>query len=266
MACPASGKEAVTVASSGPGPRFYLCTYADHCSELARQFGVGLEIIDFLVAARMDNLATWDSVVRERARRVPDLMFHAPIHDLAPASIDPEIRAVSMKRLLQACRIAAGNYGIDRMVCHSGYTPRMYPACEWVERSAGFWLELLGNAPDGLKLYVENVADGSPEPLREMVDRAGDHRVKLCLDVGHANVNSRVPLRQWITTLGARIGHVHLHNNDGIEDRHWRLDKGNIDMRETLELLSEHAPDATFTVEAAEEERCLRWLMAGGWL
>jgi len=253
------------MAAGDTGPKFFLNTYAADCAGLARRFGAGLEVIEFAVATRMDDMGTWDPVVREHARGVSGLILHAPFHDLAPGSIDPEIRAVSLKRLRQACLIAAG-YGMRRVVCHSGYTPRLYPPGEWAERSAGFWQELLACGPAGIELLVENVDDENPRLLGEVIDRVGDACVQACLDVGHANVNSGVPVREWVEDLGSRIGHVHLHNNDGVEDRHWRLDKGNIDMGEMLELLSRCAPEATYTVEAAEEEKCLEWLRAGGWM
>jgi sugar phosphate isomerase/epimerase len=245
--------------------RFFINTYRPDCGDLARRWGIGLEIIDFSIATRMDDFAAWDGAVRQHVAGVDRLMLHAPYHDLAPASIDPEIRGVTMHRFEQALATAAA-YGVNGVVYHSGYVPRAYLPRDWVASSAAFWRGFLADKPVGLRLFIENVADDRPELLRDLIDALDDPRVAVCLDVGHANINSAIPLSQWIPALTSRIGHVHLNNNDGAADRHWRLDRGNIDMAETLALLSEHSPHATYTIEAAEEEECLRWLETRGWV
>lgn len=50
------------------------------------------------------------------------------------------------------------------------------------------------------------------------VDVVNDHRLKICLDVGHAHCNSKMEVEDWIRTLGDRIYYFHLHNNHGKQD------------------------------------------------
>lgn len=249
----------------GARPGFYLNTYLSNCAELARRFGAGLEIIEFSIATRIDDLATSDAAVRERVDGITSLMLHAPYHDLAPGTIDPEVRGVTMMRYQQAYQIAA-SYGIDRIVCHAGYTPRLYRPQDWVIQAAAFWREFLAGKPATLRIFLENVAEEHPDLLRDLVDAVDDPRLAICLDVGHANAYSPVPLPEWIDSLADRVRHVHLHNNDGSADQHWRLDKGTIDMAETMHQLAQRSPHASYTVEAAEEEACFEWLSARGWL
>lgn len=117
----------------------------------------------------------------------------------------------------------------------------------------------MADKPTTLRVYIENVCEDRPELLAELVDAIGDARVSACLDIGHARVNSSRPLIEWISTLGPRIGHVHLHNNDGNVDRHWPLGCGVIDMQQTIDLLMAQAPDATYTLEC-DAARSLAWL------
>ena len=67
---------------------------------------------------------------------------------------------------------------------------------------------------------------------------------------------------------GDRIRYVHLHNNDGVLDDHWRLDKGRLDIRLVLELLLKSCPNAVWTVETYFEdiEPSLLWLKQSGYL
>ncbi len=133
------------------------------------------------------------------------------------------------------------------------------PVSQWVRNSAAFWREYLAGKPSDCWVYIENVADEEPGPLMELVNEIEDPRISVCLDVGHARANSPVPLCQWIEGLGPRIGHVHLHNNDGQRDSHWPLNRGVIDMAETLDSLARYAPNTTYTLECDPEES-LAWL------
>ncbi len=115
-------------------------------------------------------------------------------------------------------------------------------------------------------MFIENVSEERPEILRDLVDGVTDPRIAVCLDVGHANKTSRLPLPEWVAILGSRIGHVHLSNNDGVHDCHWRLDRGTLDVPAVLDALTAAAPDASYTLECAEEEASLAWLAELGYL
>ena len=96
----------------------------------------------------------------------------------------------------------------------------------------------------------------------------GDNRLTTCLDIGHVNANSSRSLADWISGMGDRIRYVHLHNNDGILDDHWRLDRGKIDISQVLDLLQKHSPRAIWTVETypGDLEPSLQWLKERGYL
>ena len=86
----------------------------------------------------------------------------------------------------------------------------------------------------GVKICLENLNDrqgdhavqgvcGNGEEACRYIDTlnelAGEEVFGFCLDVGHANMASQ-NIRQMINTLGHRITVLHIHDNDGVFDRH----------------------------------------------
>lgn len=247
------------------GPRFLLNTFGPSSPELARRYGLGLELLEYSIATQLDEAERWDAQVRERIAGIARVALHGPYYDLVPGSADPEIRRVTAARFGRAYELAL-RHGADRVVFHTGYVPRVYYRDAWLDSSAAFWRSFLAGKPPSPLVLLENAAEEDPELLTRILDRVADQRLGACLDIGHAHCNSPVALSDWIEALGPRMRHVHLSNNDGTADRHWRLDRGTIDMRAALEMITEHAPDATMTLECGEEERSVRWLMEQGYL
>ena len=73
--------------------------------------------------------------------------------------------------------------------------------------------------------------------------------LSVCLDIGHINCYSELSIGDWIRLLGARIGHIHLHNNDGNKDTHSGLNNGNINIDEVLDLIDNYCINPSITVE-----------------
>ena len=110
------------------------------------------------------------------------------------------------------------------------------------------------NKPPDASIYIENFKDDTPQLLLALVDSIADKRLRICLDTGHANCNSAVPAEQWIKVLGKSIGHAHLHNNDGIADRHWPLRKGTLDFGTILDCFATYTPDIDCVLECKLSE------------
>ncbi|MFZ5354886.1 MAG: TIM barrel protein [Bacillota bacterium] len=93
-------------------------------------------------------------------------------------------------------------------------------------------------------------------------------KFSLCLDVGHAHINSNMLLERWVKGLNSKIRYVHLHNNDGKSDKHFGILRGKIDIENTLELLEKYAPDAKWSLETKsdETEESLLWLKQKGYI
>ena len=118
--------------------------------------------------------------------------------------------------------------------------------------------------PEDFTIYIENVLDSEPESLTEIVSQIDDPRVKLCLDVGHANVvtEPEYSVTDWIRIMGPRLGHFHLHNNDGSSDQHRPLTSGSLNMKEILAAIDDYCdPSATLTIESRECDESVVWLL-----
>jgi len=232
--------------------RWLLATLSEDAPRLAGECGLELEIDEFCTAENMDtNFKHWDAVVLGHMKHARAGVFHAPFAELCPCAIDPRVREVAMNRFLQAADLAR-SYGINRMVVHGGYVPLVYFPVWYEERSAEFWREFLSRQNADFELLIENVLEDDPESMMRMYDAIGDNRAGICLDVGHAHVVSHVPVEDWITMLGSRIRHVHLHNNHGDCDTHNPPYEGTLDINCIMSLLDRHAPEASITLE------CLR--------
>ena len=82
-----------------------------------------------------------------------------------------------------------------------------------------------------ISLGMQNVFDEDPEALSMLIEKVNSPDFGLCFDTGHFNIFSTVPMEHWFESLGKRIVEVHLHDNDGTDDFHWALGKGDIDFR-----------------------------------
>jgi sugar phosphate isomerase/epimerase len=238
---------------------------------IAKQFQVGLEIQQFAAPENLDQAAILAPDIRSKLAMIPLLGMHGPYSDLVPASRDKLVRKATLHRFQQAYE-AAKLIGASHLVLHSGYIPKTYPREPWIHNSYDFWVDFLGDKSTPNMIHVENVYEDDFTPLQELIDRVNQalqaERLSVCLDIGHVNANSSKSLADWIIGLADRIRYVHLHNNDGILEDHWRLDRGKIDISQILELLQKHSPNAAWTVETYPEdiEPSLLWLQHRGYV
>lgn len=244
--------------------QMYLSTLSPDAPALAEAHALGLELDQFCTAVNMDgNFAFWDASVRSDMERASEFVLHAPFAELTPCAIDPMIRDVSMRRLVQAGALCL-RYGIRRMVVHSGFMPRVYFPEWYLDQAAPFFRELLGTLPNDFELLIENVLDPEPKLLSDLIERIGDNRARVCLDVGHAFVASEIPVRGWIDALAPMLRHLHLHDNDGTFDFHLPPGDGKIGFPELFDFLDERVPAATWAFECPDASGCIRKLVSFG--
>jgi len=246
--------------------KLYLATIAEDAPEIAKEYGLGIEIDEFCTAGNMDggNFPVWNEIVQKKLQASGRRIFHAPFNELIPCAIDPMVRDIAKTRLNQAYRLSV-SYGINRMVVHSGHIPSIYYDSWFLERSVEFWKEFMGDKPDWFSVMIENVLEEEPYILAKLIEEIGDNRVMACLDIGHAYYSGLQPINEWVMALGKHIGHVHLHNNDKCADQHSPLGEGGIDYRDVLHALSFYAPDATYTIESICCKKSLQWLIDNGY-
>ncbi len=249
--------------------KFFVATFSKDAISLAREYGVGLEINHTCISQALDedNRKKLLGSIRSDAalcgiKDPAGLFLHGPFTEIHPSAIDHMARELAMRRLNEAYDVARA-LGINRMVVHTGWLPFIYFKEWYVKKGAQFWEEFMHDKPADFSIYIENVLEDEPYMLLELVKNIENPAIRLCLDIGHANAmtSAEIPVTKWIEHLNQRIGHFHLHNNDGRSDSHGAFCEGSMDMKEIFGRISDFcAEDTTFTIEARDASSCLEWL------
>lgn len=241
--------------------RLYLSTIDPEAGDLARAFGLGIEIADYCTAINLDEaFPQTDEKLQNQLENIPRRLLHGPFNELFPCAIDPLARRLAAFRYDQALNLSQ-RYGAAKLILHGGYSPRLYFPCWYVEQSVLFWREFLDLHPGNYEICLENVMEEEPELLRSIVSQVDDPRLGLCLDVGHVNVYSRIPAEKWLACWGEFLSHAHLHNNDGTADTHGALDQGSLPMALLIDALPKNA---TATLELPQIGENIQWLKNQG--
>lgn len=260
--------------------RFYIATISSDHREIIDTYGFGAELDQFCTAENMEGekLAICEAEITALKElyptaqceqipvKAPPFILHAPFNELFPAAIDPDARALALKRFRQAAELAR-KHGAAKMVVHSGYVPLVYYK-EWhVDRSVEFWQEFMESQPKDFHIVIENVIDDEPYMLAKIVERVQHPGVKACFDVGHAACVSPLPTSAWLEVLGPHLGHLHIHNNDGSHDWHKPVMEGIADMEQVMQFLAKPGrEDITVTIESLETAGSVAWLIERGFL
>lgn len=239
----------------------YLSTIDPNAGNLARQEGLGIEIAEFCTAENIDTLYhRTDATIRRETDGIARRLLHGPFNELFPCAIDPLARKLAAHRYGQALALAE-EYGAEKIILHGGYSPRLYYPCWYVEQSILFWKNFLEEHPGKYQICLENVMEESPGSLLSIVQGVNDPRLRLCLDVGHANAYSSHSPIEWMDSWGDALSHLHLHNNDGSADTHSALNQGTIPMADIIGRIPE---GVTATLELPEIGNAIAWLKEMG--
>lgn len=241
----------------------YLSTIATDAVRTAKKYGLNLEIAEYCTAWNMDEkFAGVDGVVRKKLDGISGCLLHAPYNELFPCAIDKKARALAGERYRQAIDLAK-RYGSTKVIIHGGYNPQIYFPIWYVGQSVLFWKDFLKNDP-GVEIVLENVLEETPDMLLDIVKGVDDKRLRLCLDIGHVNAYSCVPVTDWLESWAPYISHFHVHNNDGSRDMHNALDEGSITIIDFLLHAEQLCPRATFTFELVKDKPSIEWLAENG--
>ena len=227
--------------------------------ELCVNNNLGVEIQGFYNPNLIDTKES-DDLVSEYKNYLKNFKggksLHAPFWDLNLGSKNPSIKEATMKTFNYAYRMAK-ELGCTEIVVHNGFVPNTSFYQGWVKNATAFWQEFFADKDDSITMMIENQCEEDSEVLKMEIDAINDNRLKVCLDIGHAHANSNMKVEDWITSLGERIGYLHLHNNHGkiqgrpsyMNDEHLGLGAGTMDIEKVLNLLEKHCPNAVWNIE-----------------
>ncbi len=246
--------------------QLYISTVSAGCDRAAARHGLGLEIAEYCTASNLDAPIPQVLAAAESHRQAASrFVFHAPFNELCPAAIDPLAVDLTRRRYRQALA-AARDWGCRVMIVHTGFIPLVYFPEWFVEKSVTFWQAFLREVPEDMTLCLENVMEPSPRIPVDIVRQVADPRLRLCLDVGHANTEvSRTPVMEWVEQCRPYLRHLHLHNNAGGWDLHDPLDRGTVPMEEVLRTLAGER-HLSYTLETLQAEENVLWLQDKGFL
>ncbi len=254
--------------------RLYVCSFSNHFIEAIKTYNLGMEINHTCISECLDeDLETRSHLLKEIQKDIDlsmpkNLILHGPFTEIYPAGIDYRARAFGMERLNQAYEVAT-HFNINRMVVHTGWMPQLYFKSWQAEKGAIFWKKFMEDKPKDFNILIENVLEDEPYMLREMMEIISDPRIKLCLDVGHANATTVKDLKveNWIEVLAPYIDHFHLHNNDGTRDAHHPFTLGTLNFHSIMDCIGRFCNNkVTFTIESGECLPCLKWLHANKYI
>ena len=231
----------------------YGSTHSETVAEFLRSNKMGIEVFSHPVNLNSD-FDEHNTIVAKRIMGMCGVSMHGEFYDKAYASGDPLIVEVVKKRFIQAVQ-AAQFHNINHLIFHSAF--RTYYGAKgssvekwYIKASIDFWKDFEKNIPDGMTVLLENVEDNTPEVFAEIVYGINSLKICCCFDVAHAHVYSSAPLNEWIQALGGKIKHVHLSDNDGKDDLHLPLGKGNLPLVNIIhDILNQVNKDIPFTLE-----------------
>ncbi len=237
----------------------------DDCLQLARQFGVGLELQAFAYPDVLED--DWEGLLKTYQRALIDLpgerAMHGPFLDMSSGSPDPRIREVVQRRFSHAIEIA-DRLQIPTVVFHANFIASIRNDAyrrEWTLAQIEFWGPLAERALRlGITLALENMWEFDPNIIGGVLSELHSPSLMACLDVGHASLFSDVPLRVWLDTLAPYLVHLHLNNNLGQVDEHLAFDDGVLDYHQVLPMLRALPNHPAFSLEIGEVEAIRRSL------
>ena len=184
------------------------------------------------------------------AEEIP-VSVHGPLFDLNPGSQDQVIRDYTKYTFMRALNISA-LLKAEIVVFHLGLNPLIPSDYRkmWLDVSLKTFRPVVNHAKRlGIVIAIENMFLSKPDLLRQVIETIDSPHMQVCLDVGHVNVYSTVPLKKWFDALAARIVKVHINDNDARNDLHLAFGGGNINFAKIYSLLNSRKMSPLMTLE-----------------
>jgi sugar phosphate isomerase/epimerase len=180
------------------------------------------------------------------------VIIHGPFLGIRYTYNDYLLRKAVFKRMQMTYKLVK-ELNPDIIVLHSGFSEEMRSfnlEDLWLNETANFWKkEIYKYEKVNTRIVIENIVEDEPSLLMELHDIVGSKFFGLCLDVGHTNIFSNLPIKEWISKMGKRLHYVHLHDNSGKEDEHLPVGRGNINFDDIFNKLKEVIPDVQVSLE-----------------
>lgn len=232
--------------------------------ELAQQYHAAFEYNDFFNPKVLDDGGKIDELVSFYCKQPHDRSrdtLHGAFLDITIHSEDSLIRKASEHRIRQSMEIAR-DLELRGVVFHTG---RLYGFRDekylnnWVDVNEAFFGGLLQEYPKQ-QIFIENMFDEAPDILARLANRLEkEPRFGVCLDYAHAAVTG-IAGGQWVETLAPYIRHMHINDNDRVNDLHQEIGTGQIDWNTFDREMRRFSVRASVLIEMKNLERQRRSL------
>lgn len=238
--------------------QFLIVSKADKLAEykkISEEYDVAFELNDFYVPEILDDEEKLNSLVEEyRQFGIPDgSTMHGVFYDIAIFSQDKSIRDVSKKRMEQSMEVAK-RLGLKGVVFHANYNPGISDdeyVRYFISKTVKYLSKLLDRYPD-VDIYLENMFETDPYILKEISRKLKKYpNYGLCLDWAHANVFGR-DIEEWGANIAEYVKHIHINDNDLINDLHLAVGSGMIDWQQFLDYYNTYFSDCSVLIETNE--------------
>ncbi len=222
-----------------------------------RRSGLGAEIVcydtNWICNYPAEKVAALAEAVHDAGI---ELTVHGPIHDLNLGSLDMVVRDYTRHcyfKTLAICDVL----GAKNLVLHLGLNPLLPDSAlsSWLEESVRAWRPVVDMAERlGITIRLENMFISAPGFITDLKEILQSDAVKICFDIGHFNVYSKISLTRWLDEIQPDMEEVHLHDNRGEEDEHLALGEGIIDFKGLFTELGARKVKPQFTIEMTSDK------------
>lgn len=181
-----------------------------------------------------------------------EVQIHAPLNDINISSINPDMRKASVKEVKKSIKLAS-RIDANIVTVHPGlYSPlsRYWDGTTELAKESLGDLKSFSEEHD-VKLAMENLPEmwlsicSTPDETRDFLEELN---INFCLDIGHAYTADSLD-----GFLEFSPQNLHLHDNNGGQDKHLALGEGEIDIKNALRSLDGYEGNFVIEGRAMEE-------------
>ena len=225
------------------------------------------EIFQYIDEACLDSVEFWletpsfwlsglpvDELVRcmNSYPQLSSPTLHAPILDLNPTSVNPDIAKISITYAIKAIQMAS-RIGIDLVTVHPGRRTAKRPPGAFDFERFSIYIEALKRSASGsgVRVAMENMEPKvnsllcTPGDMRELLDR--EPWIWCTLDISHAMPAGAASVKRYVDLCGDRLINVHVGRAAGGK-MHLPLGK-DPEMAEILHYLAQSGYEGNLTLE-----------------
>lgn len=238
--------------------KFYIVSKKDRLEEYletAREYQAAFEINDFFEPDMLDDEEKQKEFIAfYREKGIPaHSTMHGAFYDVVIFSQDKKIRDISRHRMEQSMQIAR-KLGVEGVVFHVNHNPCIHSAAyteNEIQEVTDYLQELLESYPE-IHIYLENMFEDTPDILEVISERLKNFpNYGVCLDWAHAGIYGGMP-ENWAKRLSEHVRHIHVNDNDLIQDLHLPVGRGKVDWENFAKCYEKYLKGCSILVETNE--------------